>query len=668
MHTLTILQGTTKYQVSFEGTPTVQQVLEANGITMPHPCGGAGRCGKCEIEIIGAVSAPDEKELEFDCRLSCRTRLYGDATVILHTDTNLVTESSTENISKATVSIDAAAKLGAAVDIGTTTVALSVYDLATGICLASETMLNPQSTVAADVIGRIDAAAKGRLTELQNMVLSCIKTLAGRTGYIDRIDKWCITGNTTMLYLLQGENPEKLAVSPFVAEHLFGEEVPFFKKTAYLPDCMHAFVGADITCAVLASGMCDKAETALLCDVGTNGEIALRKNEKLYTTSTAAGPVFEGAGISHGCQSITGAIETVRLKENSLSVKTIGNAKAVGLCGSGVIDTVSCLLENGTIDETGAMEEDEILLCENVSFTQGDIRNVQLAKAAIAAGIRTLLELTNTGAEEISTFYLAGGFGTHLNLNSAVRIGLFPAEFRNKVKILGNAALKGAASMLTDRELKEKAHTIARNAECINLGGNPVFNQYYIDEMYFPEQTTALLLLRLASEIEFSHIGFFDVAKLVFRQEVRDMCKAGRCGAYGTRWTCPPYCGALEESVEKAKKFSHGILLQMTGAMEDDFDVECMQETERLLKERLALFAKSLKNRTISCLPMTAGTCTKCKTCTCPDAPCRFPEEAYTSMEAYGLIVNDVCALADVKYNYGPKTITFTACVLFNEN
>lgn len=484
MHTLTIFSNREKYNITFEGTPTVQQVLEANSITMPHPCGGTGHCGKCKIEIIGNISAPDEKELYFNCRLSCRTKLYGNATVILHTDTRLFAESTEESISGCA---DHADKIGAAVDIGTTTVALSVYNLATGAYLSSETMLNPQSTVAADIIGRIDAAAKGRLSELQKMILSCIQTLAESSGFLSRIDKWCITGNTTMLYLLRGKDPQKLATAPYIADHLFGEEISFLGKPAYLPDCIHAFMGADITCAILTSGMCDKEETSLLCDIGTNGEIALWKNGKLYTTSTAAGPVFEGAGISCGCQSIAGAIEAVSLKGNTLTLKTIENAKAVGLCGSGVIDTVACLLDNGTVDETGAMTDDEFLLCENVSFTQEDIRNVQLAKAAIAAGIHTLLTLTNTKAEDISTFYLAGGFGTHLNLNSAVRIGLFSATLKNKVKILGNAALKGAAFMLTDSVLKESAKNISSNAAYINLGGMPEFNQNYIEEMFFKE-------------------------------------------------------------------------------------------------------------------------------------------------------------------------------------
>ena len=666
MHTLTVTDADKKYIVKFEGTPTLQQVLEQNGITMPHPCGGRGVCGKCVVDVSGNISEPDEKELAYGCRLSCRTKLNGDASVILCTDKYLHAESSTQNI-KGCNSQENNSKFGAAVDIGTTTVALSVYDLSSGTILASETGLNPQSTVAADVIGRIDAAMHGHLQEMQDMITLCIRELAFNSGYLAQIDKWIITGNTTMLYLLTGRNPRALSASPFLADHLFGEESLFLGKPLYLPECIHAFVGADITCAILDSGMCDRPETALLCDIGTNGEIALWKEGKLYVSSTAAGPAFEGAGISCGCQSVKGAIEGITLKNDRLQIHTIGNAKAIGLCGSGIIDAIACLLDNGTIDETGSMEEDEAVICEGISLIRADIRNVQLAKAAIAAGIKTLLEITDTKEEELTTCYIAGGFGSHLHIDSAVRIGLLPEALRTKIKVIGNASLKGAASLLTETDLKEKAHGMISNATCINLGGMPEFNDNYIEEMFFTEPKVSCHLLKLAEEIGFSHFGLFNAESLAFRQEVRDMCKAGQCGCYGTRWTCPPHCGTLEESVEKAKKYNTGILLQMTGMMEDDFDVECMQETEQAVKEKLALFVKHLRKEHIECLPMTAGTCNKCTKCTCPDEPCRFPEEAFISMEAYGLLVNDICIVADVKYNYGPKTITFTTCVLFNE-
>ena len=489
MGTLTVFTSNGKQNIAFEGTPTIQQVLEFSGISMPHPCGGTGICGKCAIEVLGDVSLPDEAELNAGCRLSCRTRLYGDAIVTLKalTDTSsVIAEGFTENIIPSD-SCNSAGKTGAAVDIGTTTIALSVYDLTTGLCLASKSALNPQSVIAADVMGRIDAAISGKLSGMQNMLISCIRALAKETGYFDKIDKWVLTGNTTMLYLLCGKNPQSFAVAPYTADHLFGEEITFLGKPAYLPSCMHAFVGADITCAVLTSGICNSTETALLCDIGTNGEITLWKDGVLYITSTAAGPIFEGAGISCGCQSVPGAIETVKLQGNTLSVSTIANAATIGICGSGIIDAVACFLENKTLDCTGAMEDDSIVLCENISVTQEDIRSFQLAKAAIAAGIRTLLEVTKTSAEEISAFYLAGGFGKHLNLDSAVRTGLFPPELKKKVKVLGNAALQGAAAMLTDESLKEKEASLTKVAKHVSLGGDATFNQLYIEEMYFPE-------------------------------------------------------------------------------------------------------------------------------------------------------------------------------------
>ena len=484
MGTLTVFTAKGKQNISFEGTPTVQQVLERSGISMAHPCGGTGKCGKCAIDVIGNVSLPDEAERSAGCRLSCRTRLYGDAIVMLkeHSDSSLIAEGFDENI---TPTVNSADKTGAAVDIGTTTIALSVYDLTTGNCLASKTMLNPQSVISSDVMGRIDAAVNGKLTNMQNMLISGIHTLTENTGYLERIDTWCLTGNTTMLYLLCGRNPQSFSVAPYTADHFFGEEISFLGKPAYLPPCMHAFVGADVTCALLASGMCNSTGTALLCDIGTNGEIALWKNGTLYVTSTAAGPVFEGAGISCGCQSVAGAIEKVELTSDTFLVKTIGAAKPIGLCGSGVIDAISCLLNNNTVDETGAMEPEEILLCEGIFVNRQDIRNVQLAKAAIAAGIRTLLQVTGTSEEEISAFYLAGGFGKHLNLDSAVRIGLFPASLRHKVRILGNAALKGAASMLTDESLKETAQAIAGKANYLSLPDSPAFAKNYIEELSF---------------------------------------------------------------------------------------------------------------------------------------------------------------------------------------
>ena len=288
-----------------------------------------------------------------------------------------------------------------------------------------------------------------------------------------------------MLYLLTGRDPACLSAAPFLADCLFDRMDNLLGIPVYYPPCMNAFVGADITCAVLDSGMHRHPETALLCDIGTNGELALWKDGMLYVTSTAAGPAFEGAGISCGCGSIPGAIDRVWLEDGSVRVHTISEQPAVGLCGSGLLDAVAVFLETGDIDETGAVEEDLLPLAEGVALLPKDIRAVQLAKGAIAAGIRTLLELAAISPEEIRTLYLAGGFGSHLRVESAAAIGLIPRELEDRVIVLGNAALSGASRMLLNRENMQEAKTLAQNAAHVNLGGNSRFNQHFMDAMMF---------------------------------------------------------------------------------------------------------------------------------------------------------------------------------------
>ena len=265
-----------------------------------------------------------------------------------------------------------------------------------------------------------------------------------------------------------------------------GETFTLLGRTCCLPACMNAFVGADITCALLDSDQCSSDEISLLCDIGTNGEIALWKNGELFVTSTAAGPAFEGAGISCGCSSIRGAIDRVWTEDGELRVHTIGEADAVGVCGSGLIDAIAAGLDLELIDETGAMDDDEIELAPGVALQPKDVRAVQLAKAAIAAGIETLLETAKVDVSEVATLYIAGGFGNHLDVNSAARIGLIPEALASRVKAIGNASLAGASRLLLDQNAMRKAQEIAEKSQHVNLGGNPKFNEHYIDQMLFP--------------------------------------------------------------------------------------------------------------------------------------------------------------------------------------
>lgn len=378
---------------------------------------------------------------------------------------------------------------GVAADIGTTTVALKVYDLQSGICVGSASKPNPQATVAADVIGRIEAAMRGEGETLRGMIRDCLCHLLAEAMPIGTRPRcMTVTGNTTMLYLLCGQDPTPLSRAPFLADRLFGEEITptWIDIPLYLPPCMNAFVGADITCAVLAAGMCEKTETALLCDIGTNGELALWKEGILYVTSTAAGPAFEGAGIEYGCGSVDGAIDRVWVENGQARIHTIGNRLPIGICGSGVLDAVAAGLTLEAIDESGAMEE-PLLLGGEVALTPRDVRAVQLAKAAIAAGIDTLLEISHTDVQEIEVLYVAGGFGTHLSMESAAAIGLLPRTLCDRARILGNAALRGASATLADDKTGARLAKIAAGARHVNLGGDSRFSAHYIDRMILGE-------------------------------------------------------------------------------------------------------------------------------------------------------------------------------------
>lgn len=173
-------------------------------------------------------------------------------------------------------------------------------------------------------------------------------------------------------------------------------------------------------------------------------------------------------------------------------------------------------------------------------------------------------------------------------------------------------------------------------------------------------------LLALATDQGFDHVGPLKISALQFNPAVRDMCKADRCNNYGRCWTCPPGCGTLEEIAEKASGYHRGILLQSTGILEDDFDIDTMLETEKRHKERFLSLVERIRKDYPHCLPMSAGACSICKSCTCPDAPCRFPHLAIPSMEAYGLLVSQVCKDSGLPYYYGPKTLTYTACILID--
>ena len=477
---LRIHKGETVRDVPFEGTPLLLHVLAGAGEFPPTPCGGKGTCGKCLVRAEGCLSGQAEKGNGMNIWRSCQTRLTGDAQVWLKEQEQLQHIALSGEMPSFALSPMEGGK-GLAVDIGTTTMAAALMDLKSGRVLAADSMENPQRTVAFDIIGRIEAAMRGQGLVLAGQVQEAISRLLQNLG--GQADVAVITGNTTMLYLLTGRDPKPLSHAPFEADCLFGVTQPFpFLPRAYLPRCISAFVGADIACAILASRMMAKKETSLLIDIGTNGEIALWHQGKLYCCATAAGPAFEGGSIRCGCGSIRGAIDRVWAEEGKLRFTVIGGGRPKGICGSGLLDAAASLLALGQIEDTGLMEQ-EVSLTEDIRITSQDIRSLQLAKGAIAAGLMTLLEKVGIRPGDVCALYLAGGFGKHINPESARAIGLIPAVLTGRTAVLGNAALTGAQMLLLRRPFMEEIDSLAQACEVVTLSGSPVFSRHYMECM-----------------------------------------------------------------------------------------------------------------------------------------------------------------------------------------
>ena len=505
MPTLTIHQDGRTHAAAFTGTPTLGAALLAAGFAMAQPCGGRGTCGKCAVlSLTGAVCPPTPAEVRAGARLACQAVLLGDAAVALPPAAlwaAIETATPTAGAQPQTAApvaapSDAPARrtpmpgdYGAAIDLGTTTLVAQVYDLRTGALLGEHAALNPQAAIAADVMGRISHAMAGGLAALRDLAQSALHAAvaeACRAAGIPGVQAQVVAGNTVMLYLLTGRDPSALATAPFVPDTLFGEIRMLDGVLTYLPRCAGAFMGADLTCAALATGLCDAPGTALLCDIGTNGELMLWHAGVLHAASAPAGPAFEGGQISQGVGGIMGAIDRVWVEGAALGVHTLGGGKPVGVCGSGLIDAVAALLHLGRIDAGGAADAPTLPLADGVSLTAGDVRALQLAKAAIAAGIRMLLRAAGARVADVRQVLLAGGFGSHLSVAAAAAIGLIPYALAPRARAVGNASLAGAALLLLDSGRWAQAEGIAAQAKVLQLGGDEAFEGMFMQEIGFP--------------------------------------------------------------------------------------------------------------------------------------------------------------------------------------
>lgn len=497
------------------------ELLQERHFFLPAYCGGQGVCGKCGVRLLNGSlpvtmddrSVYSEDELQKGMRLSCRAVVKTPLTVQLEnhreTDMQALGISPAHTAPLSVLASYPPEDYGIAIDIGTTTLAFSLLNLHTGICSGSLTMVNSQRAFGADIISRIQASSSGKkdllqeciLTDLRKGILRLIKQKLSGSGRIRHI---AIAANTVMMHLFRGYSCEGFLRYPFSAVSLsletltwteaFGEsdDLPFLPDVTLLPG-ITPFVGADITAGLYACRVLAEPDPILFLDLGTNGEMALWKNQKLFVTSTAAGPAFEGGNIKWGMGSVPGAISNVTIENGRPFIKTIGNGQPEGICGTGVIETTAELLRAGILDQTGKLTDSYIKEGyplartkdgSRISFTNPDVRELQMAKAAIRAGMETLLFRSGAALEEIGKVFLAGGFGYYLNLKKAAAIGLLPEEFPAKTILAGNASLNGALLYLSTRN-QDAFRQIRDAASEIPLAKDEYFLKLYLRCMDF---------------------------------------------------------------------------------------------------------------------------------------------------------------------------------------
>jgi uncharacterized 2Fe-2S/4Fe-4S cluster protein (DUF4445 family) len=475
----------------------LQDALFEHGVEFP--CGGRGDCGGCRVRVVrgevacdphddGVVSAED---LRNGWRLACRCRVEGDVTLDLDQWESPILADSTP--------FDFVPRPGAAiaVDLGTTTIAAQLLDRTGGQVLAVRTALNPQARFGADVMSRIERAIEGEtaLTQLVRQRVGEIVADLLRETPAARVMRIILVGNTAMHHLFCGIDPTPLAAVPFepreaglvrLSAAQLGWSLDDDIKIRFLP-CLGGFVGSDVLAGVLATGLAAKTSPVALVDLGTNGEVVVAAGGRMLCASTAAGPALEGARISMGMRAATGAISSVVASEGHLESHVIGGGVPRGICGSGLVDALAGALDLGLMSADGALapDVDAIRLAEPVVVTQRDVREVQLAKGAIAAGLRLLLRRLQLEPADLEHLYLAGAFGNYVDRRSAHRIGLLPVPVERVIPI-GNAALLGAklATFEDDCEFQ----TLRDRTEHVPLHVDPGFQDVFADEMLFPEQ------------------------------------------------------------------------------------------------------------------------------------------------------------------------------------
>ncbi|MDA3824236.1 MAG: ASKHA domain-containing protein [Bacteroidales bacterium] len=481
-------------EVEAEEGKNLLQIIRDNGFELFAPCGGNGTCGKCSVHIKGEgyvtsclyypetdieVLLPDRRESQI------LTTQYEYSTKVTPYPGDAVMKASWP--------------LGVALDIGTSTMAFYLVNLITGSVEQSKGVVNPQTKFGADVISRIQhCSTEEGLKELQSELIRVINEeliACAKKSYVesDQIVKITIAGNTTMLHILLGVDPTSIALAPFTptfteAKILKAPELGFAanqEAEIHILPSLSAYGGAGIIAGLASISPPESIQNYIFLDIGTNGEMALRTPEKIQCCATAAGPAFEGANISCGMGAFAGALASYSADK---TFTTIANEPVAGICGSGLIDIVSYMVKNKLVAEDGLLKEDFVIVGDvnsnrTITITQQDIREVQLAKAAIMAGINIMIKTAGLEMSQIDALFLAGGFGNYINTESAIAIGLLPEALKDKIIPIGNTSGTGATLALKSQMFQKTIDQILEKAEYIELSSHEDFVVEYAMSM-----------------------------------------------------------------------------------------------------------------------------------------------------------------------------------------
>ena len=514
-------------RVAVDSETTVLEAARKVGLHISSECGGRGTCGKCKV-ITQPASVPypqdlehlSSTEIEDGMRLACTLKLTENTRVQTLGNGEYVKILTKTDSKEWALDSDLQNQFGIAVDLGTTTIVAYLLDLATGVQLAQVQSLNPQTVYGEDVMSRITYTSRekdGARTLQQSVVSGLNQLLANLLDTtevtVDQLTRICIVGNTAMHHLLLAADTESLGRSPYqpsIIEPITMNPQELGLQTnntseLYLPPNIAGFVGGDTVGFILSQRLDLVDDVILGIDIGTNGEIVLSDQGKLYCCSAAAGPAFEGSSILHGMRGQTGAIEYLSIidKDERPDISVIGEEFPRGLCGSAIVDTVAELHRTGIIDSKGRMHkkskrviddekhgrsyivvnQDESMEGNRILFTQKDVRQVQLAKAAIQAGFRLLLDTVGKDVSEVTRVLLAGAFGNYIRPESALAIGLLPKVEISQVIPVGNAAGEGAKGLLLSKKSRDLAKKIAANVKYIELASDKKFQDVFLDSI-----------------------------------------------------------------------------------------------------------------------------------------------------------------------------------------